>query len=70
MSEQRGLALGEAVRRARQERGLTPAALAEASGVGLEQVRRLERESVNPTLATLYAIADVLGVMVRDLLPD
>lgn len=70
LSGTRAQSLGAAVREARQQKGLTPADLAGSAGVALEQVRRLERGSVNPTLATLYALADVLQVPVRSWLPD
>jgi transcriptional regulator with XRE-family HTH domain len=54
----------------RQRAELTQEALAQASGVGTEHIQRIERGAANPTVATIYAISDALGVQARVLLPD
>lgn len=56
------------LRDARARAGLTQEQLADRAGVATEHLQRLERGVGNPTLATVYAIADALGCDVRDLL--
>ena len=51
--------------------GMTQAQLAEASGVNIRQIQRVElgeAEAGNLTAKNLIAIADALGVDVRDLI--
>jgi transcriptional regulator with XRE-family HTH domain len=60
--------VGERVRAARQERGLSLGALAKAAGVGKGSLSEIEHGSRNPTLGTLYSIADALGLPLADLL--
>jgi transcriptional regulator with XRE-family HTH domain len=60
--------LGENVRRLRAERQMTLDALAAASGVGRATLARLEAARANPTLETLYAIADAFEVPLGALL--
>jgi transcriptional regulator with XRE-family HTH domain len=50
------------VRRLRAARGLSAGALAAASGVGKATLSRIEAGQANPTVETLYALADALGV--------
>jgi transcriptional regulator with XRE-family HTH domain len=50
------------VRRLRAVRGLSAGALAAASGVGKATLSRIEAGQANPTVETLYALADALGV--------
>ncbi len=54
--------LGANVRRLRNERGLTQEALAEAVGVELRTVARIEAGTANVVLSTLVDLADALGV--------
>jgi transcriptional regulator with XRE-family HTH domain len=57
--------LVRALDEARERRGLTKAELARRAGMASEAVRRLfTAEGVNPTAATLIALADVLDVEV------
>ncbi|WP_406568216.1 helix-turn-helix domain-containing protein [Blastococcus carthaginiensis] len=70
LSDGRRQALGAKVRGARQHAQMTQELLAQGSGVGAEHIQRIERGVANPTLATLFAIADALRVTARDLLPD
>jgi transcriptional regulator with XRE-family HTH domain len=50
------------VRTLRAQRGLSAGALAAASGVGKATLSRIEAGQANPTVETLYALADALGV--------
>jgi transcriptional regulator with XRE-family HTH domain len=70
LSAQRRAALATRVRSARQQAEATQEAVAQRSGIGTEHIQRIERGVANPTLATMYAIADALEVDARELLPD
>ena len=61
----------ESLQAARKAAGLTQAALAEKAGVNIRQIQKLESgeiEAGNMTVKNLLAIADALGVDVRDLI--
>lgn len=60
--------LAENVRRLRGERRLSLDTLAAASGVGRATIARLEAGRANPTIETLYEIANALGVPLGALL--
>lgn len=61
--------IGQLVRQERERVGLTQAQLAEASGLSDETVRRVELgKKFEPSLSTLVAIADALGLQVDRLL--
>lgn len=62
------LAVGQALNRLRQERGLTVTALAGEAGVSPAMVSRIENAQVSPSLATLSALAGALSVPVMALL--
>lgn len=63
--------LGRAIKEARRQRGLTQDALAAKSGLTPEHLRAIERgAATNPTLATVYAIADALRITAQSILPD
>jgi transcriptional regulator with XRE-family HTH domain len=62
--------VGERVRAARQQRRLTVGALAESAGIGKGSLSEIENGVRNPTLGTLYSIADALGVPLAHLLAD
>ena len=70
MDSVRARLLGEAIRAARQERQLTQEGLAAATGLTPEHLRFIELGRGNPTLATVYAIADSLGVPAHSVIPD
>src|SRR4051812_41709202 len=55
-------AVGQRLRRLREERGLSLSALARAAGLGKATLSGLEHGTRNPTLETLYAVAGALGV--------
>jgi transcriptional regulator with XRE-family HTH domain len=54
--------IAAAIRAARRSRGLTQEALAERIGRSVASLSNLERAHAVPTLETLLAIAEVLGV--------
>jgi len=54
--------VGENVRRIRLEKGLTQEQLAERSGFGQQYISDLERGRRNPTIVSLYELANALGV--------
>jgi transcriptional regulator with XRE-family HTH domain len=62
--------VGERVRAARQARGLSLGALAEAAKIGKGSLSELENGTRNPTLATLYALAGALRVPLATLLAE
>ncbi len=62
--------VGERLRAARQERGLSLGALAEAAHVGKGSLSEIENGVRNPTLGTLYALAGALGVPLATLIAD
>jgi transcriptional regulator with XRE-family HTH domain len=65
--------IGQRIRRFREERGLTPSALAEEAGVAKSYLSALENDHGGtnhrrPSADTLYRLAQVLGVAMSDLL--
>jgi transcriptional regulator with XRE-family HTH domain len=62
--------VGERLRAARRERGLSVGALAEAAGVGKGSLSEIENGTRNPTLSTLYSLAGALGVPLATLLAE
>lgn len=65
--------IGQRIRRFREERGLTPSALAEEAGVAKSYLSALEHDEGRssqrrPSADTLYRLAEVLGVAMSDLL--
>ncbi len=62
--------VGERLRAARRERGLSLGALAEAAHVGKGSLSEIENGARNPTLGTLYALAGALGVPLATLIAD
>jgi transcriptional regulator with XRE-family HTH domain len=62
--------VGERLRTARHERGLSIGALAEAAGVGKGSLSEIENGIRNPTLSTLYSVAGALGVPLATLIAE
>jgi transcriptional regulator with XRE-family HTH domain len=62
--------VGERLRAARRERGLSVGALADAAGVGKGSLSEIENGIRNPTLSTLYSVAGALGVPLASLIAD
>lgn len=61
---------GKRVAALRNAAGLTQVALAMRAGLDPSLVSRIERGSANPTLSTVEALAQALGVTVADLLAE
>lgn len=64
------MSLGENLRRLRVDKGLTQGDLSNASGVGLGQISKLERNKADPTLSTLYKLMGALDCSAGRLLMD
>jgi transcriptional regulator with XRE-family HTH domain len=63
--------VGRNLRRIRQLKGLTQEQLAERSGFSQQYLSGLERGERNPTIVTLYELAQTLGISHLDLVkPD
>ncbi len=62
--------VGERLRAARRERGLSVGALAGAAGIGKGSLSEVENGARNPTLSTLYALAGALELPLAELLSD
>lgn len=65
--------IGQRIRRFREERGLTPSALADKADVAKSYLSALENDQGGmthrrPSADTLYRLADALGVAMSDLL--
>jgi transcriptional regulator with XRE-family HTH domain len=60
--------VGRNVARIRNAKGLTQEALAERSGFSQQYLSGLEQGRRNPTIVTLYELAQALGVNYLDLL--
>jgi transcriptional regulator with XRE-family HTH domain len=58
------------VRRLRLARGINLDRLAAASGVGRSTLARLEAGQANPTIETIFAVADALGVSIGALVAE
>ena len=57
--------LGAAVAQRRKNLGLDQRALAEIAGVSVHALSNIETGKGNPTLKTLSALADILGMEIR-----
>src|ERR1700759_4179844 len=62
--------VGERLRAARRERGLSVGALAEAAGAGKGSLSEIANRIRNPTLGTLYAAAGTLGLPLATVIAD
>lgn len=62
------LSVARNLKRTRKERGVTLATLASQSGVAKATISKLESGRGNPTVETLFSIADALGVSLGTLL--
>jgi transcriptional regulator with XRE-family HTH domain len=59
--------IGGRLRSARQARALTLDKVAEATGLNKSFLSRLERDEVSPSVASLVAVCEVLGIRVGEL---
>ncbi|GAB3843218.1 helix-turn-helix domain-containing protein [Nesterenkonia populi] len=62
--------VGLRLKQTRTAQGLSLSRLAANAGIGKGSLSELEAGRRNPTLSTLYALADALGTPLTDLLPD
>lgn len=60
--------VGERVRAARENQGLTLSGLAQSAGIGKGSLSEIEHGTRNPTLSTLYALANALRLPLAVLL--
>ncbi len=65
----RSMTIGTSVRRLREARGLSQAALARRAKIGRITLLRIEQGTQRPTLDTLSKIAVALRVDLRELFP-
>jgi transcriptional regulator with XRE-family HTH domain len=61
--------VGRNLARIRKANGLTQEALADRSGFSQQYLSGLEQGRRNPTIVTIYELAQALGVHFLDLLP-
>ncbi|WP_200956725.1 XRE family transcriptional regulator [Thermococcus barophilus] len=61
-NDTRMITLARNIRRLREEKGLSLTELAEKAGISKSTLSSLEAGKTNPTISTLWAIADALGV--------
>lgn len=61
------MTIGEAMRKARQNKGWTQKQLAEESGVNMLSISFYETGRAFPSLLNLISLADALGVTLDDL---
>jgi transcriptional regulator with XRE-family HTH domain len=62
--------IGERLRAARQEKGMTLRGIARLVGVSPSLISQIERDKVNPSVSTLWALVSTLGVTMGDIFPD
>ena len=60
--------MGRRLKKLREERDMSRAALAKAAGISREYVRRLEAGEYDPTVGMIQKLAKALGVPVTELL--
>jgi DNA-binding XRE family transcriptional regulator len=65
--EKKLINFGKNVRSIREKKGMTQEDLAHNAGISFTTVNNLENGHLNPTLATIYAIAESLKVQVEQL---
>src|SRR4051812_4784404 len=62
--------IGERLREARQSQGLTARDVARRVGVSPSLISQIERDKVNPSVSTLWALVTVLGLTMSDLFSE
>jgi transcriptional regulator with XRE-family HTH domain len=62
--------IGQTIHELRAKRGLTLDEVAERSGCTSGFLSQIERNKAVPSITTLYAIAEALGVQITDFLPE
>jgi transcriptional regulator with XRE-family HTH domain len=64
---QRRRLVGDRIRNAREDAGLTQEMLAELAGLDRQAINRIEQAHASPKLDNLFRIADALNVPLADL---
>ena len=64
------MALGKAIRRAREAKKMSQEALADGAGVDRSYVGRVERGDNNAAILTIQKLARALGISVAKLMQD
>jgi len=64
------LRVGQKIKELRAQRGLTLDDVAEKSGCTPGFLSQVERNKAAPSITTLYAVAEALGVKITDFFPD
>jgi transcriptional regulator with XRE-family HTH domain len=64
------MSLGGNIRRLRKDRGLSQIQLAEASGIKVAHISRLESDSSDPKISTIYKLMEALNCSPDALLMD
>lgn len=60
--------LGEKIREFRIKKGFSQEELANEADIPLSQIGRIERGEINPTISSIYVIAQALGTDLKTLL--
>lgn len=61
-------ALGERIRELRLKKDISQEELSNEAEVPLSQIGRIERGEINPTISSIYVIAQALGIDLKTLL--
>ena len=61
------IAIGERIRNLRIQQKMSQEELANEADVPLSQIGRIERGETNPTISTLYVIAQALQLTLKDI---
>jgi transcriptional regulator with XRE-family HTH domain len=61
------IALGQAIRKLRKQRGASLEALAPEAGISLNMLSLIERGEANPTWNSVHGIARALGISMAEL---
>jgi transcriptional regulator with XRE-family HTH domain len=62
--------IGERLRAARLDKGLTVRGIAELVGMSPSLISQIERDKVNPSVSTLWSLVSVLDLTMGDVFPD
>jgi transcriptional regulator with XRE-family HTH domain len=65
--DKRIMASGKNLKKLREANGLTQEDLARSAGLSLATIQNFENGEMNPTLAIVYAFADVLNISAKEL---
>ena len=62
--------IGERLRAARLEKGMTVRGIAQLVGVSPSLISQIERDKVNPSVSTLWSLVSALGLTMGDVFPE